>query len=86
MNKMKILTITCILIPLVIASVDCQTKQKDLSIRFGRQLSFWPFNMFSPALSRQFYDMIDIMTDVAMVTFLGLPILGLVAVSELYVK
>jgi len=46
--------------------------------RQSRQLSFWPYGS---SLSRQIFDMLDIVTDVAMLTLLGIPILGLVALG-----
>lgn len=49
--------------------------------RAARQLpSLW--NAFTgQGLSRQIFDMVDIVTDVAMLTLLGIPILGLVALG-----
>lgn len=52
--------------------------------RAARQLpSIWSglFSKRETGLSRQIFDMIDIVTDVAMLTLIGIPILGLVAVG-----
>ena len=51
--------------------------------RVFRQLpSLWSgWSSGNTAISRQVFDMIDIVTDVAMLTVIGIPILGLVAVG-----
>lgn len=51
--------------------------------RLFRQLpSLWSgWSKGNTAVSRQVFDMIDIVTDVAMLTIIGIPILGLVAVG-----
>lgn len=53
--------------------------------RVFRQLpslwSGWTSGTGNTAISRQVFDMIDIVTDVAMLTVIGIPILGLVAVG-----
>jgi hypothetical protein len=66
---------------MIICFVECEKTENNVSVpseRSARQLSFWPY---SNSLSRQIFDMLDIVTDVAMLTLLGIPILGLVAVS-----
>lgn len=42
-------------------------------------MTLWPTG--NTGLSRQIFDMLDIVTDVAMLTLLGIPILGLVALG-----
>jgi len=53
--------------------------------RVARNLSnIWPrlgFNRNNGQLSRQIFDMVDIVTDVAMLTIIGIPILGMVALG-----
>lgn len=67
---------------MIICFVGCEkTDKNNVSVpseRSARQLSFWPY---SNSLSRQIFDMLDIVTDVAMLTLLGIPILGLVALG-----
>jgi len=68
----------------VLNYVHCQDSAAFIpaSQRIARQFSFWPSNFYSStSLSRQIYDMLDIVTDVAMLTLLGIPILGLVALG-----
>ena len=65
----------------ILCVVYCQSNKNDNNNsldRSPRQFSFWSNNF---SLSRQVYDMIDIVTDVAMLTILGIPILGIFAVS-----
>jgi hypothetical protein len=83
MEKLR-LNVNLFLIFMIICFVGCEkTDKNNVSVpseRSARQLSFWPY---SNSLSRQIFDMLDIVTDVAMLTLLGIPILGLVAVSLL---
>jgi len=69
---------------LLIGISNCQdsTSFVPASQRSARQFSFWPSNFYSSnSLSRQIYDMLDIVTDVAMLTLLGIPILGIFALG-----
>jgi len=81
MEKLK-LSLHLIVTLTLICGIGCQEmKESGVSVpseRSARQLSFWPY---SNNLSRQIFDMLDIVTDVAMLTLLGIPILGLVALG-----